>query len=155
MTDTYRVFVGIDWGEESHRVWVSDREGEHLGERSVPHRGDALIELVDWLLAFAEGELTSIAIALEVPRGPVVDTLLDRGCHVFAINPKQLDRFRDRYSVAGAKDDRRDARVLSNAVRTDRQAFRALEIDDPLTIQLREYSRHDVELGEDSAPPTV
>src|SRR5579864_5557353 len=114
MAGTYRVFVGIDWGEESHQVWVSDWEGERLGERSVPHRGDALIELVDWLLAFAEGELTSIAIALEVPRGPVVDTLLDRGCHVFAINPKQLDRFRDRYSVAGAKDDRRDARVLGN-----------------------------------------
>ena len=68
---------------------------------------------------------------------------------MFAINPKQLDRFRDRYSVAGAKDDRRDAHVLSNAVRTDRKAFRALTIDDPLTIQLREYSRHDVELGED------
>jgi hypothetical protein len=32
---------------------------------------------------------------------------------------KQLDRFRDRYSVAGAKDDKRDAMVLADSLRTD------------------------------------
>jgi len=149
LSEPYNVFVGIDWGQESHQVSVSDKKGDLLGERSVPHRGDALGELSDWLLTFADGDVSSIAVALEVPRGPIVDTLLERGYHVFAINPKQLDRFRDRYSVAGAKDDRRDARVLGSAVRTDPKAFRALTIDDPLTIQLREYSRHDVELGED------
>lgn len=149
MSERYEVFVGIDWGEQSHQVSVSDKKGDLLGERSVPHRGDALVELSDWLLTFADGDVERIAVALEVPRGPIVDTLLERGYHVFAINPKQLDRFRDRYSVGGAKDDRRDARVLGSAIRTDPKAFRVLTIDDPLTIQLREYSRHDVELGED------
>jgi len=48
-------------------------------------------------------------VAIEVPHGPVVDALIDRGFVVYAINPKQLDRLRDRFSVAGAKDDRRDA----------------------------------------------
>ena len=33
------------------------------------------------------------------------------------LNPKQLDRFRDRFSPAGAKDDRRDARTLGDALR--------------------------------------
>jgi hypothetical protein len=41
---------------------------------------------------------------------------MDRGIAVFAINPKQLDRFRDRFSPAGAKDDRRDALVLASAL---------------------------------------
>ena len=50
---------------------------------------------------------------------------------VFAINPKQLDRFRDRFTVAGAKDDRRDAHVLGDSLRTDRRAFRLLAVDDP------------------------
>src|SRR5438045_6401355 len=50
-----------------------------------------------------------VAVAIEVPHGPVVDALIDRGFVVYAINPKQLDRLRDRFSVAGAKDDRRDA----------------------------------------------
>jgi hypothetical protein len=115
LNDTYKVFVGIDWGQESHQVSVSDNKGDILGERAFPHRGDALVELSDWLLTLPGGDVSSIAVALEVPRGPVVDTLLERGYHVFSINPKQLDRFRDRYSVAGAKDDRRDARILGSA----------------------------------------
>src|SRR5262249_61603202 len=119
-------------GPGSHQGAVSDKEGGLPGGRSGPHRGGALGELSDLLLTFADGDVSSIAVAVEVPRGPIVDTLLERGYHVFAINPKQLDRFRDRYSVAGAKDDRRDARVLGSAVRTDPKAFRALTIDDPL-----------------------
>jgi hypothetical protein len=49
-------------------------------------------------------------LAIEVPRGPLVEAFLERNFPVFSINPKQLDRFRDRYSSAGAKDDRRDIR---------------------------------------------
>src|SRR6202011_6149149 len=85
----------------------------------------------------------------EVPRGAVVDTLLERGFHVFALNPKQLDRFRDRYTVAGAKDDRRDAFVLATALATDQPAFRALAPEDPLLIELREWSRVEDELREE------
>ena len=43
-----------------------------------------------------------------------------------AINPKQMDRFRDRFTASGAKDDRRDARVLADSLRTDRRSFRQL-----------------------------
>jgi hypothetical protein len=82
-----------------------------------------------------------IAVGLEVSDGPLVETLLERGFATFHLNPKQLDRFRDRYSPAGAKDDRRDARVGASAVRTDRAAFRRLTPPDPLTIQLRAASR--------------
>jgi len=82
-----------------------------------------------------------IAVAIEVPHGPVVETLLERGFVVHSINPKQLDRFRDRFSVAGAKDDRRDARVLADSLRTDRRAYRRLCNDDPDVIELREWSR--------------
>jgi transposase len=73
--------------------------------------------------------------------------LLDHAVMVFAINPKQLDRFRDRFTVAGAKDDRRDAHVLASALRTDRAAFRQVRFDDPLIVRLREMSRVDEELG--------
>jgi hypothetical protein len=45
----------------------------------------------------AGGVPAEVAVALETPRGAVVDGLLARGFHVYALNPKQLDRFRDRY----------------------------------------------------------
>src|SRR2546426_6352679 len=35
---------------------------------------------------------TTLFRSIEVPRGPVIDTLLERGLHVFALNPQQLDR---------------------------------------------------------------
>ncbi|MEO6878135.1 MAG: transposase, partial [Gemmatimonadaceae bacterium] len=70
-----------------------------------------------------------------------VESLLERGVTVFSLNPKQLDRFRDRFSVAGAKDDRLDARVLASALRTDQPRFRRLAIDEPAVIQVRELTR--------------
>ena len=143
------MFVGIDWGTEQHAVCVTDTTGARIGERKVDHTGAALAELMEWLAELVSGETSAVAVALETPRGPVVDALLERGCQVFAINPKQLDRFRDRFSMGGAKDDPRDAAVLSSALRTDRPAFRPLQVDEPMTIQLREFSRQDTELGED------
>src|SRR2546426_226428 len=60
----------------------------------------------------------TVAVALEVPRGAVVDVLLARGFHVFALNPKQLDRFRDRFTVADRKSTRLNSShlVISYAV---------------------------------------
>src|SRR5262249_32799493 len=66
--------------------------------------------------------------------------------HVFALNPKQLDRFRDRYTVAGAKDDRRDAFVLATAPATDRPAVRRLGLEAPLIVQLLGGARGGAEL---------
>jgi transposase len=71
----------------------------------------------------------------------LIDTLLEQGYSVFALNPKQLDRFRDRFSVGGANDDPRDAHVLADALRTDRRAFRVVRPDDPQIIHLRELCR--------------
>src|SRR5215213_8337316 len=79
----------------------------------------------------------------------VVDALLDRGFAVHAINPKQLDRLRDRFSMAGAKDDRRDARVAAAGLRTDPHLFRPLQVGDPAVIELREWSRLAEELQQE------
>jgi transposase len=144
-----RVYVGIDWGNESHRAWMTDPAGAPLGDRTFVHRSEGLAALADWVGSASGGDAAAVVIAIEVPRGTVVETLLERGFHVWALNPKQLDRFRDRYAVAGAKDDRRDARVLAHAARTDPAAFHPVAATDPVTAQLRECSRHDAELAED------
>jgi transposase len=142
----YSFYVGIDWATATHQVTVLDPDRHLIAERAVAHTGQALAELADWLTQLASGRPARVAIAIEVPRGAVVETMLERGFHVFAVNPKQLDRFRDRHTVAGAKDDRRDAFVLGDALRTDRPAFRHLAPEDPLIVQLRELSRLDDDL---------
>ena len=147
MEEQYRVYVGIDWATEAHQACVLDGGRRVLGERSFQHAGDAIAAFAAWLGELAAVEPGRVAVAIEVPRGAVVETLVERGFHVYAINPKQLDRFRDRHTVAGAKDDRRDAFVLADSVRTDRPLFRRVHLDDPLIIQLRELSRVDQDLA--------
>ena len=136
----YEWFVGIDWGSQQHQVCVLDRDRRRVGERAVDHDGASLARLADWLWTVSAGQPQRVAVAIEVPRGAIVEGLLERGFHVFAINPKQLDRFRDRHSVAGAKDDRRDAFVLADSVRTDQPSFRRLQLDDTATLTCYESS---------------
>ncbi len=77
----------------------------------------------------------------------MVETLIERGFKVYAINPKQMDRFRDRFTLAGAKDDSRDGEVMSSALRTDAHCFRLLAVADPVVVELREWSRIAEDLG--------
>jgi len=147
---TFLFFVGVDLGSERHQVQVIDAQGQELAGRSVEHGGAGVRELLDWLAQVTQGaDAERVAIALEVPRGAIIDALLERRYSVFSINPKQLDRFRDRFSVAGAKDDRRDARVLAHSLRTDGAHFRRLHSDDPRIVRIRELSRGEEALGQD------
>ena len=75
-------FAGIDWGSQSHQVCVLASEGTVLGEKAFPHSGEGLAQLLDWILRCADGEAKQIAVAIEIPHGPVVDSLLDRGFQV-------------------------------------------------------------------------
>ena len=134
-------WAGIDWGSQSHQACVLDAAGTVLGEEAFPHSGAGLGQLLDWILGCANGSAAQVRVAIEIPHGPVVEGLLERGFQVHSINPKQLDRFRDRFSPAGAKDDRRDARVLADAVRTDPHCLRELRPLDPAIVELREWSR--------------
>src|SRR5215203_4687316 len=145
---TFRWFAGVDWGSAKHQVCLLDEAGMVGGERAFAHGGAGLAALCDWLMSMA-GDPGSVAVAIEVPHGPVVDALLDRGFAVYAINPKQLDRLRDRFSVAGAKDDRRDARVAAAGLRTDPHLFRSVQVGDPAVIALREWSRLAEELQQE------
>lgn len=149
MVEDVHWFVGIDWATQKHCVCLLDAEGRRVGEREFVHGGTGLTELRDWLLEKTQAVSGRIAVAIETPHGPVVEMLLEHGFVVFAINPKQLDRFRDRFTVAGAKDDSRDAQVLAGSLRTDRQAFRRLAVDDPTVIELREWSRMADELQQE------
>jgi transposase len=149
MTDDFMWFVGIDWATARHQACLVDSAGGGREQREIEHTAEGVQGFVDWLRVRTNGELHRIAVAIESPRGALVDTLIELGLAVFAINPKQLDRFRDRHTVGGAKDDRRDALVLADSLRTDRPAFRRVQIDHPLIIQIRALSRAEDDLQVD------
>jgi transposase len=141
MTEDICWLVGIDWASRKHHVCLLDAKGQIVAARDFVHDGAGLSELCTWLIDKTGAEPRQVEVAIEVPHGPIVETLLERGFVVYAMNPKQVDRFRDRFTVAGAKDDSRDAQVLADALRTDRRALRRLAVEDPTIIELREWSR--------------
>ena len=106
MKEEFTFYVGVDWGVEFHQACILDAHGEKICQRRIEHSGPGMLEFCDFLQALTNGEASALAVAIEVPRGPIVEALLEHNYAVFSINPKQLDRFRDRHTVAGAKDDR-------------------------------------------------
>jgi len=148
MTDQREWYAGVDWASESHHVFLTDADGRRIAERSFQHGGEGLAEMAAWLMATSGAAAAfQIQVAIEVPHGPVVETLIERAFKVHAINPKQMDRFRDRFTLAGAKDDSSDAEVMASALRTDPRCFRLLASADPGVIELREWSRIAEDLG--------
>lgn len=148
MTDERRWYAGVDWASESHHVCLTDDAGTKLGEKIFKHGGEGLAEMAAWLIAMSGCvDPSQIHIAIEVPHGPVVESLIERRFNVYGINPKQMDRFRDRFTLAGAKDDSRDAETMASALRTDLRCFRPLVTMDPIVIELREWSRIAEDLG--------
>jgi transposase len=141
VAETFVWYVGIDWGTEEHQVCLLDASGHVCGERSVAHTAVAVHEALQWIRERTGASPDAVAVGLETPRGVLVDTVIEQRFAVFALNPKQLDRFRDRFTAAGAKDDRRDAQVVGDALRTDPRAFRRVHPEDPQIIHLRELSR--------------
>ncbi len=137
MNETFAWYLGIDWGATCHDVCLMDAQGQVCDTRRVAHTLEAVHEAVQWACATAGVASEAIAVGIERPDGVLVTTWLEAGFAMFAINPKQLDRFRDRFTVGGAKDDRRDARVVADALRTDRRAFHRIQPDDPAVVQLR------------------
>jgi transposase len=141
MSSEQRYFAGIDWARQSHHVCIIDNDGQAVAERIFAHSGEGFRQMTAWLLERTGSSPDAVRIAIEVPHGPLVEFLIERGFAVFAINPKKLDRFRERFSLAGAKGDSLDCRVMSSALRTDAYAFRKIEIADPALVELREWSR--------------
>ena len=141
MNVTYEYFCGLDWGNSEHQLCVIDREGTQIGERRAKATGEGISAAIDWLLKQAGGEGSRVAVIIERNDGPIVEALVDRGIHVFVIHPKQLDRFRDRHTASGAKDDRFDAFIAADAGRTDLKKLRRVQIATADLMMLRELSR--------------
>lgn len=139
--DEFEVFVGIDWSTTFHDVCIVGSNGKVLARGRFPDNGEGDSQLSTWLTTTTKSLPGKIAVGIELTRGHIVETLIERGFSVFAINPKQLDRFRDRFSVAGAKDDSLDAEVIGTSLRTDFARYRRVALDEPAIVELREWSR--------------
>src|SRR6188472_3688107 len=102
--DGWMIFVGDDWAEDHHDVYVMDADGARLASRRLPEG-----------LAGIRGFHELVAAHVEEPSQVVIG----------------IETYRDRHQVSGAKSDAGDAKLLADLVRTDRHNHRPLAGDSP------------------------
>ena len=92
-------------------------------------------------------------MGIETDRGPWVRALVAAGYRVFAVNPLQASRFRQRRSVSGAKSDAADAHTLADMVRTDSHQLRQVAGDSELAEAIKVVARAHKTLIWERDPP--
>jgi transposase len=127
------LFVGDDWAEDHHDVEVQDETGHRLARARLPEGVAGVARLHELIGAHlpAEAGPEQVAIGIETDKGPWVQALVAAGYAVYAVNPRQVARFRDRHGTSGAKSDQGDAHTLADMVRTDRHQLRVIAGDTP------------------------
>jgi len=132
--------LGVDWADAEHAVWVEDEAGTKIMTRTVPETVVGLAEFGRWLDDRRAAGRERWA-AIEKPDGRIVDFLLDHGVVVFPINPKAVDRARDRFRMSGAKSAPFDARVLGGFLRTDHGPLSPLRPSSDAAQELKGLTR--------------
>jgi len=130
--DSGTTYAGVDWASRAHAVCIVDERGTALERFEIEHSEPGLRSLGRRL-----SKAGVAGVAIERPDGPVIDALFAAGLTVFVIASRHVKALRTRYGTAGNKDDRADAYLLADVLRTDGQRLRPLQPDSPETVTLR------------------
>jgi transposase len=124
--------AGIDWSWQHHALCIVDDEGQRIEEVTVAHSRPGLVKITDLLRGHRVQR-----VAIERGDGPVVEHLIRDGFEVVVISARQVKSLRARHGSAGNKDDRFDAFVLAEALRTDAGRWAVVRPDSAETVALR------------------
>jgi Transposase/Transposase IS116/IS110/IS902 family len=133
-----QLFAGIDWGGAHHQVAVVDAAGREVWNRRFTHDRSGVDDLIASLLGLA----ALAGVAIERSEGLLVERLQQDRLAVFPVSPRTSARARERYQAAARKNDRFDAFVLADTLRTDGWRWRQLGAQTALHAEIRAVVRH-------------
>ena len=122
------IFIGDDWAEGHHDIYMQDADGIKLAKCRLPESIEGVTRFHE-LVARHVAEPSDAVIGIETEHGLFIEALVAGGYTVYAINPLSASRYRDRHSLSGAKSDPADAKLLADIVRTDRHNHRMIAND--------------------------
>ncbi|MFE3455891.1 IS110 family transposase [Nonomuraea sp. NPDC059194] len=143
MGETLRLFVGDDWAETHHDVELMDVSGRRLAKARLAEgvAGMARLHALIGQHLGDDPEDAEVIVGIETDRGPWVRALVAAGYAVYAVNPLQAARYRERLAVSGAKSDAADAHMLADMVRTDAHQLRPVAGDSGLAEAIKVVTR--------------
>jgi Transposase/Transposase IS116/IS110/IS902 family len=127
------LLVGDDWAADHHDAGLMDQAGRVLARARLSEGAAGMARLHALVGEHAgdgdgEDEL-EVRVGIETDHGPWVMALVAAGYAVFAVNPLQAARYRDRHAVSGAKSGTGDGHILADMVRTDAHQLRPVAAD--------------------------
>ena len=134
------IFLGDDWAEAHHDIYICNEAGERLAARRLPEGIAGVTALHELVSAHAESP-SEVVVGIETDRGLWVQSLIEVGYQIYAINPRAASRYRDRHILSGAKSDPGDAKMLAELVRTDRHNHRQVAGDSDLAEGVKIVAR--------------
>jgi len=135
-----KVFVGHDWAEDHHDVFIEDDSGRRLAGGRLSDGVEGIGRFHE-LLAGLVDDPAEVVIATETDRGLFVNALVAAGYTVIAVNPMSTSRYRERHSTSGAKSDPGDAKILADLARTDAHNHRPIAGDSELGEAIKVLAR--------------
>lgn len=135
-----RVFVGHDWAEAHHDVFIENEEGARLAAARVPEGIEGVARFHALVADHAE-DPADVTVATETDRGLFVGALVAAGYRVLAVNPMSVARYRERHVTSGAKSDAGDAWVLAELARVDGHHHQPISGDTDLADAVKALAR--------------
>ncbi|MFF3073385.1 IS110 family transposase [Kitasatospora sp. NPDC057904] len=125
------LFVGDDWAEDHHDVELQNETGRKLASARLSEGAEGIAKLHALIARHGGEDLEPgrVTVCIETDRGPWVQALIAAGYRVYAVNPRQAARFKERYGTSGAKSDKGDAHALADMVRIDGAQLRPVAGD--------------------------
>ena len=133
-------YFGIDWGETSHELCISNAKGERIIGQALPHsrKGFEMIEQFRKQLGLSAKECV---IGIETAHTTLIDWLWEQGYEqIYVLPPHMVEKSRSRFRQSGSKDDPIDAYEISDLLRTSRHRLLPWQPGSMLLQQLRATS---------------
>jgi transposase len=130
------IYIGIDWSEAKHDVCILNHEGAILKEFIIAQTGKGQRVLEQEIATFGL-DAEHCLVGLETSNNLVMDFLQPRPYTAYVIPPNQVASSRGRFSSSGRRNDRSDAHLLADMLRTDRQRFTPWQADGLTVNQMK------------------
>ncbi len=130
------LYIGLDWSEAKHDVCMMNETGATVKEFSIPQTAQGHQRLEQEIKGFNVAAEHCL-VGLETSSNLVMDFLEPRPYTPYVIAPNQVASSRGRFTSSGRRNDRSDAHLLADMLRTDRHRFTPWRADGVSVNQMR------------------
>jgi len=136
--DAYAAYIGIDWSDRKHDIYLYDYATGEVEESVISSQPDAIAAWVEGLRKRYGDAL--LAVCLEQKRGPLIYALCQyENLVLYPINPRTVANYRKAFQPSRAKSDPIDARILVELLQKHRDKLPAWQPESSRMRALRQW----------------